>query len=63
MPISITLLAISLLLTLTKPTRFTGLVMLTLLALVYSTIFFVLLAAGLVVYLSFFNSYFKKPSF
>jgi hypothetical protein len=57
MPISVTLLAIGLLLALAKPTRFTGLVMLTLLALVYSTIFFVVLAIGVVVYFFFF-----KPS-
>jgi hypothetical protein len=55
MPISVTLLAIGLLLALAKPTRFTGLVMLTLLALVYSTIFFVVLAIGVVVYFFFFN--------
>lgn len=57
MPISITLLTIGLLLSLTKPTRFTGLVMLTLLALVYSTIFFALIAVGVSVYFLFF-----KPS-
>jgi hypothetical protein len=57
MPASLTLLAIAILLALTKPTRFTGLVMLTLLALVYSTIFFVVLIIGVVVYFFFF-----KPS-
>lgn len=57
MPATVTLLAIAILLTLAKPTRFTGLVMLTLLALVYSTIFFVVLAVGVVIYFFFF-----KPS-
>jgi hypothetical protein len=55
MPIPITLLAIGLLLVLVKPTRFTGLVVLTLLALTHSTIFFVALAVGVVVYFLFFH--------
>ncbi len=53
MPISITLLAIGVLLVLTKPTRFAGLMMLTLLSLMYSTVFFVVLAVGVVVYFLF----------
>lgn len=55
MPISITLLAIGILLVLTKPTRFAGLMMLTLLSLVYSTVFFIVLAVGVVVYFLFFH--------
>ncbi len=55
MPIPITLLAIGLLLVMTKPTRFAGLLILTLLALVYSKLFFAVLAVGVVVYFFLFH--------
>lgn len=53
MPVSATLLAIGTLLVLAKPTRFAGLLILTLLALTHQMIFFVALAVLAVAYFLF----------